>query len=172
GVLASAVGMDKVTMKAVFQAHGLPMVEHEVVMRHEWRADRAGVARRVAERIAVPCFVKPSNLGSSVGISKGAKANGLPAANDAAARHDGKILIERAAVGREVEVSVLGNDAPVASLPAEIRYGAEWYDYATKYAEGQAQVVIPAPIGPALTRRVQELGVGAVKAIDCAGMSR
>jgi len=172
GVLASAVGMDKVTMKAVFQAHGLPMVDYEVVMRHDWLADRAGVARRVAERIAVPCFVKPSNLGSSVGISKVRKANDLPAAIDEAARHDRKILIERAAVGREVEVSVLGNDAPVASLPAEIRYGAEWYDYATKYAEGQAQLVIPAPIGPELTRRVQELGVVAFKAIDCAGMAR
>src|SRR5437867_1682847 len=172
GVLASAVGMDKVTMKAVFQARGLPMVDYEVVMRHEWLADRAGVARRVAERIAVPCFVKPSNLGSSVGISKVRKANDLPAAIDEAARHDRKILIERAAVGREVEVSVLGNDAPVASLPAEIRYGAEWYDYATKYADGQAQLVIPAPIGPELTHRVQELGVAAFKAIDCAGMAR
>jgi len=172
GVLASAVGMDKVTMKAVFQAHGLPMVEHEVVMRHEWRADRAGVTRRVAERIGVPCFVKPSNLGSSVGISKVRKVDDLPAAIDEAARYDRKILIERAAVGREVEVSILGNNEPVASLPAEIRYGAEWYDYATKYAEGQAQLVIPAPIGPELTRRVQELGVAAFKAIDCAGMAR
>jgi len=172
GVLASAVGMDKVTMKAVFRAHGLPMVEHEVVMRHEWLADRAGITRRIAERIAVPCFVKPSNLGSSVGISKVRKAGDLPAAIDEAARHDRKILIERAAVGREVEVSVLGNNEPVASLPAEIRYGAEWYDYATKYAEGQSQLVIPAPIGPELTRRVQELGVAAFKAIDCAGMAR
>src|SRR5437773_4590042 len=157
-VLASAVGMDKVTMKAVFRAHGLPMVEHEVVMRHEWRADRAGVTRRVAERIGVPCFVKPSNLGSSVGISKVRKVDDLPAAIDEAARYDRKILIERAAVGREVEVSILGNNEPVASLPAEIRYGAEWYDYATKYAEGQAQLVIPAPIGPELTRRGQERG--------------
>ena len=172
GVLASAVGMDKVTMKAVFRAHGLPMVEHEVVMRHEWLADRAGITRRIAERIAVPCFVKPSNLGSSVGISKVRKVDDLPAAIDEAARYDRKILIERAAVGREVEVSILGNNEPVASLPAEIRYGAEWYDYATKYAEGQAQLVIPAPIGPELTRRVQELGVAAFKAIDCAGMAR
>ena len=172
GVLASAVGMDKVTMKNVFLAHGLPMVEHAVVMRHEWRADRAGATRRIAERIGVPCFVKPSNLGSSVGISKVRKAADLPAAIDEAARHDRKILIERAAVGREVEVSVLGNNEPVASVPAEIRYGGEWYDYATKYAEGQAQLVIPAPIGPGLTRRVQELGVAAFKAIDCAGMAR
>lgn len=172
GVLASAVGMDKVTMKAVFRAHGLPMVEHEVVTRHEWRADRAGVARRAGERIGVPCFVKPSNLGSSVGISKVRKAADLPAAIDEAARHDRKILIERAVVGREIEVSVLGNNEPIASLPAEIRYGGEWYDYATKYAEGQAQLVIPAPIGPELTRRVQALGVAAFKAIDCAGMAR
>src|SRR3989442_1770268 len=168
----SAVGMDKVTMKAVFRAHGLPMVEHEVVMRHEWLADRAGITRRIAERIAVPCFVKPSNLGSSVGISKVRKAGDLPAAIDEAARHERKILIERAAVGREVEVSVLGNNEPVASLPAEIRYGPEWYDDATKNAEGQSQLVIPAPIGAQLTRRVQELGVAAFKAIDCAGMAR
>src|SRR5712691_9449339 len=130
GVLASAVGMDKVTMKAVFRAHGLPTVEHEVIMRHEWRADRPGAARRVAERLGVPCFVKPSNLGSSVGISKVRTAAELPGAIDEAARHDRKILIERAAVGREVEESVLGNNEPVASVPAEIRYGGEWYDYA------------------------------------------
>ena len=172
GVLASAVGMDKVAMKDVFRAHGLPMVEHAVVMRHEWRADRAGIARRIAGLIGIPCFVKPSNLGSSVGISKVRKADDLPAAIDEAARHDRKILIERAVVGREVEVSVLGNDEPVASLPAEIRYAGDWYDYATKYAEGQAQLVIPAPIGPELTRRVQELAVAAFRAIDCAGMAR
>ena len=116
--------------------------------------------------------MKPANLGSSVGISKVRKADDLPAAIDEAARHDRKILIERAVVGREVEVSVLGNDEPVASLPAEIRYAGDWYDYATKYAEGQAQLVIPAPIGPELTRRVQELAVAAFRAIDCAGMAR
>jgi D-alanine-D-alanine ligase len=172
GVLASAIGMDKVAMKAAFRACGLPTVEYLVVMRRDWRRDPAAVRRQVADAIGFPCFVKPSNLGSSVGISKVRDAGALQAALDEAARHDRKILVERAVVGREVEVSVLGNDDPVASLPGEIRYASEWYDYATKYADGQAQVVVPAPIGPELTRRVQELGIAAFRAIDCAGMAR
>ena len=172
GVLASAVSMDKATMKALFRAHGLPVVEYMVVMRGEWRAEPAGVARRVADAIGFPCFVKPSNLGSSVGISKVKTAAALPAALDEAARHDRKLVVERAVRGREIEVSVLGNDAPEASLPGEILYDAEWYDYATKYTEGQARVVVPAPVSPALTARFQELAVAAFRAVDCAGMAR
>jgi D-alanine-D-alanine ligase len=172
GVLASAVGMDKATMKTLFQAHGLPVVEHLVVTRREWRLAPDRVARRVAEAPGFPCFVKPSNLGSSVGISKVTGPGALGAAMDEAARHDRKLLVERAVRGREIEVSVLGNDEPVASLPGEITYAGEWYDYATKYAEGQAHVLVPAPIAPELTRRIQELAVAAYRAIDCAGMAR
>jgi D-alanine-D-alanine ligase len=173
GVLASAVGMDKAMMKTVFQAHGLPIVAHEVVLRREWRRDPTGVATRVARAIGFPCFVKPSNMGSSVGISKVTEAAALPAAMDEAARHDRKVLVERGVVGaREVEVSVLGNDEPIASLPGEITYAGDWYDYATKYGEGQARVVVPAPISPALTARARELAVAAFRAIDCAGMAR
>jgi D-alanine-D-alanine ligase len=172
GVLASAVGMDKATMKALFRAHGLPVIEYLVVLRRDWHRDPDRVRRRIADTIGFPCFVKPANLGSSVGISKVAAGAALGAALDEAARHDRKILVERAARGRELEVSVLGNDDPVASLPGEIRYGGEWYDYATKYAEGLAELVVPAPIGPELTRRVQELAVAAFRAIDCNGMAR
>jgi D-alanine-D-alanine ligase len=173
GVLASAVGMDKATMKAVFRAHGVPIVEYTVVLRHEWRAQPAVVARRIKEVTGFPCFVKPSNLGSSVGISKVRKAADLPAALDEAARHDRKIVVERAVKRpREVEVSVLGNDAPEASLPGEITYDADWYDYATKYAEGQAEITVPAPIGARLTARVREIALAAFRAIDCAGMAR
>src|SRR5438876_1133307 len=172
GVLASAVGMDKATMKAVFQAHGLPIVEHLVVTRHEWRAAPERVARRVAEALGFPCFVKPSNLGSSVGISKVADASALPRALDEAARHDRKILVERAVRGREIEVSVLGNNEPVASVPGEITYAGEFYDYATKYAEGQARLTAPAPIPPETSRRIRELAIAAFRAIDCAGMAR
>jgi D-alanine-D-alanine ligase len=172
GVLASAVGMDKVMMKAVFRAHGLPLVEYVVVMRRQWQKDPAGAARRVAETVGYPCFVKPSNLGSSVGISKVRTPAELAPAMDEAARHDRKIVVERAVRGREIEVSVLGNDEPMASLPAEIRYDAEWYDYATKYAEGQAEVVVPAPLSSALTQRFQKLAVEAFRAIDAAGMAR
>jgi D-alanine-D-alanine ligase len=172
GVLASAVGMDKVTMKAVFQAHGLPLVEHVVITRTEWRGAPGRVATRVAETIGFPCFVKPSNLGSSVGISKVRDAQALPAAIDLAARYDRKIIAERGVRGREIEVSVLGNDEPTASLPGEITYDAEWYDYATKYLEGQARLTVPAPISPELTRQIRELAVAAFRAVDCSGMAR
>src|SRR6266581_9438931 len=172
GVLASAVGMDKATMKAVFQAHGLPVVEHLVVTRHEWRRRPDGVRRRVAETVGFPCFVKPSNLGSSVGISKVRDAGALPRALDEAARYDRKILVERAVSGREIEVSVLGNNEPVASLPGEITYAGEFYDYATKYADGQARLTVPASLPAETTRRIRELALEAYRAIDCAGMAR
>ncbi|HEU5319591.1 MAG TPA: D-alanine--D-alanine ligase family protein, partial [Methylomirabilota bacterium] len=172
GVLASAVGMDKAMMKAVFRAHGLPVVEHTVVLRHEWRRAPDAVARRIVETVGLPCFVKPCNLGSSVGIGRAADERGLRAALAEAARHDRKVIVERAVRGRELEVSVLGNDTPVASLPGEITYDAEWYDYATKYAEGQARLTVPAPVPPAVTARLQELAVGAFRAIDAAGMAR
>jgi D-alanine-D-alanine ligase len=172
GVLASAVGMDKATMKAVFAAHGLPLVEYTVVLRREWRTAPAQVRERVAEITGFPCFVKPANLGSSVGISKVRVAAELPAALDEAARHDRKIVVERGVSAREIEVSVLGNDEPAASVPGEITYGAEWYDYATKYAEGQAKVIVPAPVSAAITTRLQELAVAAFRAVDCAGMAR
>jgi D-alanine-D-alanine ligase len=172
GVLASAVGMDKATMKTVFRAHGLPIVEHAVVMRHDWRARPDTVAREIAQTIGFPCFVKPCNLGSSVGISKVKRADDLAAAIEQAARHDRKLVVERAVRAREIEVSVLGNDTPEASLPGEIVYEGEWYDYATKYAEGQARLVCPAPLPPELTARFRELAVAAFRAIDCAGMAR
>jgi D-alanine-D-alanine ligase len=172
GVLASAVGMDKATMKAVFQAHGLPIVGHLVVTRHEWRQAPERVAARVAETVGFPCFVKPVNLGSSVGISKVPNKRELAAGIDLAARHDRKIIIERGINAREIEVSVLGNDEPIASLPGEISYDADWYDYSTKYLEGQSRLTIPAPVSPEITRRLQELAVAAFRAIDCSGMAR
>ena len=171
-LLGRLVGMDKATMKTIFRAHGLPVVEHLVVLRREWRRAPAEVRHRVAEAIGFPCFAKPSNLGSSVGISRVPDAAALPAALDEAARHDRKLLVERAVRGREIEVSVLGNDEPRASLPGEITYGGAWYDYATKYAEGQARLTVPAPVTPVETRRFQELALAAFRAIDCAGMAR
>jgi D-alanine-D-alanine ligase len=172
GVLASAVGMDKVTMKAIFRAHGLPIVDFVVVERREWRSDPATVTRRIADALGFPCFVKPANLGSSVGISKVTTAAALPAALDEAARHDRRLVVERGLRVREIEVSVLGNDEPLTSLPGEIVYESEWYDYATKYAEGQARLVVPAAIPAAITTRIRELAVAAYRAIDCAGMAR
>jgi D-alanine-D-alanine ligase len=164
--------MDKVTMKTIFRAHGLPIADFVVVERREWRSDPAAVTRRIADTLGFPCFVKPANLGSSVGISKVATAAALPAALDEAARHDRRMVVERAVRAREIEVSVLGNDDPVTSLPGEIVYTSEWYDYATKYAEGRARLVVPAPVPAAITARIRELAIAAFRAIDCAGMAR
>jgi D-alanine-D-alanine ligase len=172
GVLASAIGMDKAMMKTVFRAHGLPIVPHVVVMRREWAADPKAVGARVEKEIGFPCFVKPANLGSSVGISKANGPDTLPAAITEAARHDRKIIVEHGVTAREIEVSVLGNDAPEASLPGEIVYTGEWYDYETKYLEGLARLVIPAPVSPAVTVRFRALAVETFRAIDAAGMAR
>lgn len=172
GVLASAVGMDKAVMKTLFRAAGLPLVEHLVVSSREWEREPAATAARVAEAIGYPCFVKPSNQGSSVGISRVAAPAGLPEAMAEALRHGRKLLVERAVRAREIEVSVLGNDEPVASLPGEIVYDKEWYDYEAKYGEGHTTLKVPAPVSPAATRRLQELAVAAFRAIDCRGMAR
>jgi len=172
GVLASAAGMDKAVMKALFGAAGLPVVEHLVVLAREWEREPGAVAAQVAERIGYPCFVKPSNLGSSVGISKVKSPDALPAAMAEAARHGRKLLVERAAQGREIEVSVLGNDEPRASLPGEILYDKEWYDYEAKYGEGHTTLKVPAPVSPEQTRQFQQLAVTAFRAIDCRGMAR
>jgi D-alanine-D-alanine ligase len=172
GVLASAVGMDKATMKAVFRAHGLPIVPHLVVLRHVWQADPDAIARTVPDATGYPCFVKPSNLGSSVGISKVRRAGDLRDAVDAAFAHDRKVLIERGIAGREIEVSVLGNDRPEASVPGEVLPGREWYDYEAKYTEGIAKLVIPAPIPDELAGEFRRLAVAAFCAIDAAGLAR
>src|SRR5215470_6217635 len=154
GVLASAVGMDKGVMKDMFRAHGLPVVDYAVIRRRDWERDRGAIERAVAEGIGFPCFVKPANLGSSVGVSKVKAAEDLPAALDLAARYDRRILVERAVQGREVEVAVLGNDHPQASVPGEVCYAGEWYDYETKYGEGHTTFKVPAPLSPEITRRV------------------
>ncbi len=172
GVLASAVGMDKATMKAVFRAHGLPVVPHVVLRDHEWAAEPGAWRRRVADELGYPCFVKPANLGSSVGISKVTAARALDAAVDSALAHDRKVLVERGIAGREIEVSVLGNDTPEASVPGEILPGREWYDYEAKYTDGVAKLLIPAPVSPGLTAEFRRLAVLAFHAIDAAGLAR
>jgi D-alanine-D-alanine ligase len=172
GVLASAVGMDKALMKAVFTAAGLPVVEHLVVLRREWERRPGTVAARVAAEIGYPCFVKPTNLGSSVGIGKVKAPEELGPAMAEAGRHGRKLLVERAVHGREIEVSVLGNDEPETSLPGEILHDREWYDYEAKYGLGHTTLKIPAPLAPEQTHRFQELAVRAFRAIDCRGMAR
>jgi D-alanine-D-alanine ligase len=172
GVLASAVGMDKAAMKAVFRAHDLPVVPYLVLRDHEWRGAPGAWRRRVADELGYPCFVKPANLGSSVGISKVTAERALEAAVATAFALDRKILVERGVVGREIEVSVLGNDEPEASVPGEVLPGREWYDYEAKYTEGIAKLLIPAPLAPGLTAEFRRLAIAAFRAIDAAGLSR
>jgi D-alanine-D-alanine ligase len=173
GVLASSVGMDKAAMKLVFAASGLPIGEYEVVLAREWRRDPAGVLGRVGGRLGFPLFVKPANLGSSVGISKAKHAVELRAAIDLAARYDRKIVIEAAVpAAREIECGVLGNDEPEASVPGEIVPSREFYDYQAKYLEDGSVATIPAPITPAQADEVRRLAIAAFKAIDAAGMAR
>ena len=176
GVTASALGMDKAVFKNVMQAHGLPIVDYAVLKRKEWDADPEGVMDRIEDQLGYPVFTKPANLGSSVGISKCRGRAGLAAGLAEAARYDRKLLVEVAVPAtREIEVSVLGNDDPIASIPGEIIPSREFYSYEAKYVddgEQASQLLIPAPISPDTTERVRDLAVRAYVAIDCAGMAR
>lgn len=173
GVMASAVAMDKAIMKDVLRSHGLPVVDHVVVKRSSWEADPAPVRAQVAESIGYPCFVKPANLGSSVGVSKAHSEQDLDAAIELAAQYDRKILIEKCVEqAREIEVSVLGNDDPIASVPGEIIPSREFYDYAAKYLDNASELLIPAPLDPETSDQTRQLAIDAYLAFDCAGMAR
>jgi D-alanine-D-alanine ligase len=173
GVMSSAVGMDKAAMKDLFRSHQLPTPKYIVVKRRDWENDPAGVEVRAAAEIGYACFVKPANMGSSVGVSKVHQAAELPEAMQAAAAYDRKILIEVAVPNaREIECSVLGNDEPIASVPGEVVPGHEFYDYVAKYIDDSSELLIPAPIDPALADRVRELSIKAFQALDCAGLAR
>ncbi len=172
GVLASAAGMDKDVMKRLFRDAGLPVAPWELVLRREWEEDPAGVRRKIKKRLRFPLFVKPANLGSSVGITKVHSPEEFQAAMDLAALYDRKILVEKAVDAREIECAVLGNDQPEASLPGEIVPVNEFYDYEAKYIKEGSKLLIPARLSLRQIKRVQELAVRAFKSIDCAGMGR
>jgi D-alanine-D-alanine ligase len=173
GVLASSVGMDKAVMKTVFAAKGLPVGDYEVVLKRDWLRDERAVMSAVVNKLGFPVFVKPANLGSSVGISKAKHATELRAAINLAAEFDRKIVIEAAVpAAREIECAVLGNDDPEASVPGEVIPGREFYDYDAKYLDDSSQTVIPAPLSDRQREEVQRLAIAAFKAIDCAGMAR
>jgi D-alanine-D-alanine ligase len=172
GVLASAVGMDKAMMKVCFAARRLPMVAHLVVLRDQWEASPDAVASEVERALGYPVFVKPANLGSSVGISKAKSPGELGPAIALAAGFDRKIVIEAAVPDpREIECSVLGNDRPEASVPGEILPSREFYDYEAKYLE-ESPVLVPAPLDEARTAEVRRLAVEAFLAVDAAGFAR
>jgi D-alanine-D-alanine ligase len=173
GVLGSSVGMDKGLFKDVMRAHGIPVVDWMVVLRTEIEKDINAVIQRVEALSPYPLFTKPANLGSSVGITKCNSRSDLQEGLMEASLYDRRILIEHGiAHAREIEVSVLGNDDPRASVPGEVIPSREFYSYEAKYIDGTSGLLIPAPLEPAITRRVQDLAVRAFKAIDAAGMAR
>jgi D-alanine-D-alanine ligase len=168
GVAASAASMDKAMMKALFARAGLPQVEHRVLLRRDPRAEA-----RCLEELGLPVFVKPANLGSSVAVAKVNSERQLAPALDAAFAYDRKVIVEEGVLAREIEVSVLGNDAPEASVPGEILPDREFYDYDSKYSpESRTELVIPAPLDPAAAEEVRRLGKAAFQAVDAAGFAR
>jgi D-alanine-D-alanine ligase len=176
GVLGSAAGMDKDIMKSLFRAAGLPIVRHVTFVRSEWTANPKKVQKLVESKLKYPVFVKPANLGSSVGITKAHDRKQLPGCIEEAAKFDRKIIVEEG-VGkkkkaREIECSVLGNDHPEASVPGEIVPIKEFYDYAAKYLDEGSELVIPAKLTKSETRKVQQLAVAAFQAVDCSGLAR
>ncbi len=177
GVLGSAAGMDKDVMKSLFIAAGLPIVKHVTILRSAWEKKPKDVEKSVARKLKYPVFVKPANLGSSVGISKAHDRKELGPAIDEAAKFDRKIVIEDGVGGkknkaREIECSVLGNDEPQASIPGEIVPVKEFYDYNAKYLDEGSELIIPAKLTQAQTKKVQELAVRAFQAVDCSGLAR
>jgi D-alanine-D-alanine ligase len=173
GVLGSAVGMDKAVMKTLFAAHGLPIVPHVVFLRHEWARHAGAIGARVAGELGFPVFVKPANLGSSVGISKARTDEELRAAIDLALQFDRKVVVEAAVPNaREIECAVLGNDDPEASVPGEVVSSREFYDYEAKYIDEGCQFLIPAPLDPGQSAGIQRLALDAFRAVECAGMAR
>lgn len=172
GVLASSVSMDKAVAKRLFAQAGLPQAPWICVLRRDWRREPERVAERVAAEIGFPCFTKPANLGSSVGVVKVHDAGELAAGLDEAARHDRKIVVEAAINARELEVSVLGNDDVLTSVVGEIVPCNEFYDYSAKYIDDSSELLIPAPIEPRQAEAVREIAAEAFRVVDAAGMAR
>lgn len=173
GVLASAVAMDKLVAKHLFAQAGLMQTPYLGVRRRRWRTAPDAVVQEVEAQLAYPLFVKPANLGSSVGISKAKDRTSLAAALDLAAGYDQKIVIEAAVANpREIEVSVLGNDAPQASVPGEIVPGNEFYDYEAKYVSDNSRLIIPARLDAATTASIQSMAIRAFQAVDASGLAR
>ncbi|MEA5569910.1 D-alanine--D-alanine ligase family protein [Calothrix sp. UHCC 0171] len=175
GVLGSAAGMDKIAMKDVFAQAGIPQVKYMAVTRSQIWSNACifpKLCDEIETNLGYPCFVKPANLGSSVGIAKVRDRRELETALDNAASYDRRIIIEAGVVAREVECAVLGNDSPKASIIGEITYSSDFYDYETKYTEGKADLLMPAPLPEAIVSQIQELAIKAFIAIDASGLSR
>jgi D-alanine-D-alanine ligase len=175
GVLGSAMGMDKIAMKMAFAQAGLPQVKYMAVNRSQIWSNPCVFPKlcdQIELNLGYPCFIKPANLGSSVGIAKARSRQELETALDNAASYDRRIIVEAGVIARELECAVLGNDQPQASVVGEITYSSDFYDYETKYTQGKADLVIPATISDAVTRQIQEMALQAFAAIDAGGLAR
>jgi D-alanine-D-alanine ligase len=172
GVLGSALGMDKVVQKTLWRGMGLPVVDFVSLRRSELEDNLDGALNRIEVNLGYPCFTKPANLGSSVGVSKAGNRAELAMGLHAAARYDAKLLVERGVDARELECGVLGNDQPITSVVGEIVPGAEFYDYRAKYLDTGSEAVIPADISAELSDEVRRLAVAAFKAVDATGLAR
>jgi D-alanine-D-alanine ligase len=172
GVLASAVGMDKAMMKTVFAQAGLPQCKYVTFLRSRYEQEADTILDEIEKTLGYPCFVKPANMGSSVGISKAKNREELPQAIEHAARYDRKLIVEEAVDAREIEVAVLGNDDPRTSVPGEIISSSEFYDYNAKYIDGKSTLIIPADLTPEQTDTVRQMAKAAFQAIDASGLSR
>ncbi|MEW6493848.1 MAG: D-alanine--D-alanine ligase family protein, partial [Cyanobacteriota bacterium] len=175
GVLGSALGMDKIAMKMAFSQAGLPQVKYMAINRSQIWSNPCVFPKlcdQIEATLGYPCFVKPANLGSSVGIAKVRSRQELEVALDSAASYDRRLIVEAGVVAREVECAVLGNDDPKASVVGEITYQSDFYDYETKYTQGQADLLIPASIPDDVATKVQEMALQAFAAVDAAGLAR
>lgn len=172
GVTGSAAGMDKVLMKHAFTAAKLPQVEFVALTEYDWKKDDDRFIRQVTNSLRLPYFVKPANAGSSVGVSKVKKESELEAAIELAFRFDDKVLIERGVDAREVEVSVLGNDEPEASIAGEIVTGSEFYDYNDKYVDDKSSLIIPAKLSDSQMTEIRRMAVAAFRAVGASGFAR
>ena len=172
GVLGSAIQMDKEVAKRLLVHAGLPVGAWRGVPVHELARDPRGVAMRLVDELGLPVFVKPANSGSSVGIQKVVEAKALGRALAEASRYDTKLLVEAAVDAREIEVAVLGNDAPEASVPGEIRPRRDWYDYEAKYVDESTELLVPAPLSEEEVERVRSLALRAFRALEGAGLGR
>ncbi|MGC4106379.1 MAG: D-alanine--D-alanine ligase [Thermomicrobiales bacterium] len=172
GVLGSAVAMDKAVTKNLLTQAGLPQVPWVQVLRRDWERDPEAIEQLVGERLGYPCFVKPANMGSSVGVGKARNPAELHDALREAARFDRKIVIEQGVNAREIELAVLGNDDPIVSVAGEVVPAGEFYDYNAKYIDDDAQLIIPAKIDRDVLAYMQELAIAAFQALDLAGLAR
>jgi D-alanine-D-alanine ligase len=172
GVLGSSLSMDKAMAKTVLAQAGLPQAAWRLVTRKEWERDPEAIIDWVGESLGYPCFVKPANMGSSVGVVKAHDPSELPGALREACRFDRRVIIEEGVDARELEISVLGNDEPIASIVGEIIPSNEFYDYDAKYVDDRSELLVPAPIDRDTMAQIQELAIAAFRALDLAGMAR